>query len=171
MLEGTTGVSACRTGGAEKVSAVAQRRTAPEPRRRDLLARLCVMSLTNPGHPPNGHPTAETEATAVARAWLDLVDDGRYAVVWTAAAPALRETIDEEEWDVALRSVRAPLGPCRSRKLRSRKTVETFPGVPPGPYAVIHFESGFAERAGVIETVTTSLGDDGRWRVAAYFVG
>jgi hypothetical protein len=170
MLDGTAGVTARRAGSAEITNAVTQRRTASEPRRRDFLARLSVMSLTIPGHPPNGRPSPETEATAVAGAWLDLVDSGRYAVVWTAAAPALREAIDEEEWNVALRSVRAPLGSCRSRNLRSRETVEAFPGLPPGPYTVIHFESDFDGRRGVVETVTTSLGDDGRWRAIAYFV-
>jgi serine/threonine-protein kinase len=134
------------------------------------VAWLSALSLVGLGRPRAADPRAEAEATAVARAWLDLVEHGRYALSWTAAAPALRQTIGEEEWEVALRSVRAPLGPCRSRVLRSRTTVEAFPGVPPGPYTVIRFESGFDGQRGVIETVTTCLGDDGRWRVAAYFM-
>jgi serine/threonine-protein kinase len=128
------------------------------------------MSLADLGHSQNVSPSAEMEATAVARAWLDRIDAGRTAVSWAAAAPALRQTIGEEEFEVALRSVRAPLGPCRSRTLRSRTSVDALPGVPPGPYTVIHFESGFEARPGVIETVTTCLGDDGHWRVAAYFI-
>jgi hypothetical protein len=128
------------------------------------------MSLVGVGRPRAADPGAEAEATAVARAWLDLIEHRRYAVSWTAAAPAFRQTIAEEEWKVALRSVRAPLGPCRSRVLRSRTTVEAFPGVPPGPYTVIRFESSFDGQRGVIETVTTCRGTDGRWRVAAYFM-
>jgi len=159
-----------RAGSAEAGRAGAKRRTAPEPRRRNLLARLAAMSLTDPAHPPNGRPGAETEATAVARAWLDLIHSGRSASSWAGAAPALRETIGAEEWQAALRSLRVELGRCRSRRLQEQTTFEAFPGVPAGPYTVLHFESRFEERPSVTETVTTCLGDDGHWRVAAYVV-
>jgi len=122
------------------------------------------------GASPDGEGAAEPEATEVARAWLDLIHSGRSASSWAVAAPALRDTIGPEEWQVALRSVRLTLGRCHSRRLHSQTTVEAVPGVPPGPYTVTRFESGFEERRGVIETVTTCLGDDGHWRVAAYFV-
>jgi hypothetical protein len=111
-------------------------------------------------------PPERTEAAAVARAWLEVIDAGHPTISWTAAAPTLRDTIGPEEWELAVRSV----GPRRSRGLLARATVEAFPGVPPGPYAVVHFHTDFEERSGVIETVTTCLGEDGRWRVAAYFV-
>jgi hypothetical protein len=142
----------------------------PEPRRRDLLARLSAMSLAGFGRRLDVDRHAVTEATAVARAWLQLVDAGRPAVSRASAAPALRETIGAREWERALGAVRGPLGSLRSRTLRGRATVEAFPGVPPGPYVVLHFASAFERRPGVIETVTTCLGDDGRWRVAAYFM-
>jgi serine/threonine-protein kinase len=170
MLEGTVEVSLRRAGSAEIGIASTRRRTTAAPRRRDLLARLSAMSLRELGHRLDGD-RSEDEATAVARAWLDLVDDGRYAVSWTAAAPILRQTTGEEDWETALRSVRVPLGPCHGRTLHSQTTVNGFDGIPPGPYAVIRFESRFDGRPGVIETVTTCLGEDGRWRVAAYFVG
>ena len=112
---------------------------------------------------------ADTEATVVARAWLDLVHSGRSTSSWAVAAPALRETIGPEEWQLALRSVRAALGRCHSRRLHHQTYVDGFPGIPPGPYTVTRFESTFQERPEVIETVTTCLGDDGHWRVAAYF--
>jgi len=128
------------------------------------------MSLAGLGNSREGDPAAETEATVVARAWLDLIHSGRSASSWAVAAPALRETINPEEWQAALRSVRAALGRCHSRRLRSQTTFETFPGVPPGPYTVTRFESGFEAHPGVIETVTTCRGDDGHWRVAAYFM-
>jgi len=170
MLEETMSATARRAGSAEIGTARTKPRRPPEPRRRDLLARLSVMSLAGLGDSLEGDSAAETEATEVARAWLDLIHSGRSASSWAVAAPALRETIDPEEWQVALRSVRTALGRCHSRRLRSQTTFETFPGVPPGPYAVIRFESGFEAHPGVIETVTTCRGDDGHWRVAAYFM-
>lgn len=141
-----------------------------EPRRRDLLARLSVMSRSEPDPSADVSPNSTAEAAAVARAWLDLIHSGRSASSWAVAAPTLRETIEPEEWGVALRSVRTALGRCHSRRLHSQTTFDAFPGVPPGPYSVTRFESGFEERRGVIETVTACLGEDGHWRVAAYFV-
>ncbi len=170
MLEGTLSTGAHGAAHTESVRGRPGRRPTPEAARRNVVAWLSAMSLAGLGRPLAADPDAEAEATAVARVWLDLIEHGRYAVSWTAAAPALRQAIAEEEWEVALRSVRAPLGPCRSRVLRSRTTVEAFPGVPPGPYTVIRFESHFERRRGVVETVTTNLGSDGRWRVAAYFI-
>ena len=170
MLEAARDLTVQRIAGAESGASQARQRQPTEPRRRDLLARLFAMSLGEASPAPEGGPGAETEATVVARAWLDLIHSGRSTSSWAVAAPALRETIGPDEWQVALRSVRVALGRCRSRRLHSQTTLEAFPGVPPGPYTVTRFESGFEERPGVIETVTTCLGDDGQWRVAAYFV-
>jgi len=170
MLEAARGVTARRVVSAGSRGARTKQPKPPEPRRRDLLARLLALSLAGRDHSADGRPAADTEATVVARAWLDLIHSGRSTSSWAVAAPALRETIGPEEWQVALRSVRVSLGRCHSRRLHSQTSVEAFPGVPPGPYTVTRFESGFEERPGVIETVTTCLGDDGHWRVAAYFV-
>lgn len=170
MLEGTMSATAHRAGGAETGSAQTKERRAPEPRRRDLLARLSAMSLAGFGRRLDVDRHTVTEATAVARAWLELVDARRPAVSRAAAAPALRATIGPGEWERALGAVRGPLGSVRSRTLRGRATVEAFPGVPPGPYVVTHFASAFERRRDVIETVTSHLGDNGRWRVVAYFV-
>ena len=80
MLEGTMGVAESRTGGARSERPWAERHPGPGPRRGELLARLAAMSLEAAERPREGDPQAETEALAVARAWLDLIDNGRYAV-------------------------------------------------------------------------------------------
>jgi serine/threonine-protein kinase len=115
-------------------------------------------------------PTWEREATCVAQSWLQLVDDERHPASWAAAAPLLREEIGPREWDAALRTVRAPLGRCLWRKLRSRAVVEGPPGALRGPYVVIRFDSEFERGGSAGETITPVLGPDGRWRVAAYFI-
>jgi hypothetical protein len=170
MLEGTLSTEADRAGHTGIARSRTRRRAVPKATRREVAAWLSAISLAGLGRPRAADPDAEAEATAEARAWLEVIDSGHPAVSWTAAAPTLRDTIGAEEWTLAVRSVRAPLGPRRSRSLLGRATVEAFPGMPPGPYAVIHFQSDFEERPGVVETVTTCLGDDGRWRVAAYFM-
>ncbi len=140
-------------------------------RRSDLAAWLAALSLAGLGRPVGERPDWECEASSVARSWLRLVDDGRHPASWAAAAPLLREEVGPGEWDAALRAVRAPLGRCLWRKLRSRAVVEGPPGALRGPYVVIRFESVFERRSSAAETVTPVLGPDGRWRVAAYFIG
>lgn len=143
---------------------------AAETRRIDLAAWLSGLSLVGLGRPLGGHTDWEREATSVARSWLRLVDDGRHTASWSAAAPLFREEVGRQDWDAALRAARAPLGRCSWRRLGSRAAVEGPPGDLRGPYVVIRFESAFARRGEVIETVTPVLGPDGRWRVAAYFL-
>ena len=168
MLEGANQSTGRST---ERLEITGPDRTSPgEDRRRELLARLSAMSLTGFGRRLRTDRRTATEATAVARAWLQLIDAGQRAVSWHAAASALRATIGTRDWDAALRSARDPLGQCRSRKLLRRDTVEAFPGVPPGPYAVVHFESVFEGRPGVVETVTVRRDVSGRWRPVAYFI-
>lgn len=140
-------------------------------RRSDLAAWLSALSLAGLGRPVGGRPDWEREASCAARSWLRRVDDGRHPASWAAAAPVLRQEIGAREWDAALRAVRAPLGRCLWRQLRSRATVEGPDGALKGPYVVIRFESAFERREATVETVTPVLGADGRWRVAAYFIG
>jgi hypothetical protein len=66
--------------------------------------------------------------------------------------------------------VRAPLGRCLARTLRSRKLVDSLAQGPKGPFAVIHFETDFERRQDAVETIVSALGGDGRWRVAGYFI-
>jgi hypothetical protein len=167
MLKGAIQFTGCSTERVEVTEATGPR---VEHRRRDLLARLSAMSLTGFGRRLEIDRQGATEATAVARAWLQLVDSGQREVSWHAAAPALQAAIGAEDWEEALRSARDPLGRCRQRRLIRRDLVEAFPGVPPGPYAVVHFESVFEEKPEAVETVTVRRGASGRWRPVAYFI-
>ena len=53
----------------------------------------------------------------------------------------------------------------------ARKAIRRPSGAHRGPYLVLRFETVFERRHPVVETVTTVQGPDGRWRVAAYFLG
>jgi hypothetical protein len=139
-------------------------------RQPERAAWLSALSLAGLGRAAAGHADWEREATSVALSWLRLVDGGRHSASWSAAAPLLREGLRPGDWDAALRSARAPLGPCSWRTLQSREAVFGPTGDLRGPYVVIRFDSAFARRDHVVETVTPALGTDGRWRVAAYFI-
>ncbi len=140
-------------------------------RRSELVAWLSALSLAGLGQPTGLDPGQQREAKSAAGAWLRLVDSGRHPAAWGQAAPVLREEAGPVEWEAALRAVRAPLGRCYWRTLQSGTPALGPTGAHRGPYLVLRFETVFERRHPVVETVTTVQGPDGRWRVAAYFLG
>ena len=136
----------------------------------DLAAWLSAVSLAGLGRPLRPCPDWEREARGCARSWLRLVDEGRHTASWATASSLLKEEVGPSGWEAALRAVRAPLGRCLSRALRSSTVVEGPSGDLHGPYVVIRFDSVFEGESTVAETVTPVRGADGRWRVAAYFI-
>ncbi len=138
--------------------------------RREFVTWLSALSLTGLARPLAADHAVEAEAEDAARAWLGVVDDGRYVQSWGEAAPAFKEAITQDQWLRALGSARSPLGSCVSRRLTARRLVDGLPGVPKGPYVVIQFTTEFQKRASAVETITPALGTDGRWHVSGYFI-
>ena len=113
---------------------------------------------------------AVAKAQAGARAWLTLVDAGKRGQSWDEAATIFKASIGRSQWEKALASVRSPLGPLRSRALKSATFTRSLPGVPDGEYVVIQFDSQFENKAAAVETVTPMHESDGSWRVAGYYI-
>ncbi len=112
------------------------------------------------------------EKTAVisAQKWLGLIDAGNYPESWKEAAEFFRNTIGQEQWEKTLQAVRKPLGKSLNRKLKSKTFQTSLPGAPDGEYVVIQFDTSFENKKTAVETVTPMLGEDGRWRVAGYYI-
>ena len=68
-----------------------------------------------------------------------------------------------------VRSVRDQLGALKSRSESGVNLTQSLPGVPDGDYAVVRFQSSFANKADAIESVTMIL-EQGRWMAAGYFI-
>jgi Protein of unknown function (DUF4019) len=135
----------------------------------NIRASLLVLALLAI---PNAVSAAEDEAaaaTAAALAWLALVDRGDYAASWDEAASLFRARIGSADWVGALTAARTPLGPVGERQLLSARHVTELPGVPDGDYVILQFQTGFANKARAIETVTPML-DGAQWRVSGYFI-
>lgn len=113
---------------------------------------------------------AEKKAVAAATAWLALVDAGRYAESWDAAAAYFKNAVSQDNWVKMLEGARKPLGKLISRKLAAKKYATSLPGAPDGQYVVIQFSAEFAAKAKAVETVTPMLDGDGVWRVSGYFI-
>ena len=105
-----------------------------------------------------------------AKAWLAVVDSGRYAESWKQASSLFRRQVTAEQWEKALDSVRSPLGRLVSRAVRSAEFTRSLPGAPDGEYVVVQYDSSFENKKQGIETVTVMKDSDEAWRVGGYFI-
>jgi hypothetical protein len=112
----------------------------------------------------------ERTADAVAKAWLSLVDEGKYSESWNDTAAYFKDAVTTDSWKKSMQNFRQPLGKVKSRQLMSRKYTKTLPGAPDGEYVVIQYKSSFENKKVAIETVTPMLDKDGNWRVSGYYI-
>ena len=112
----------------------------------------------------------ELSAQKASESWLSMVDKGKYSESWQNTSSYFKNAVDENQWEKSLTSVRKPLGKVLSRKAISQNYTKTLPGAPDGEYVVIQYETSFENKASAIETVTSSLGKDGIWRVSGYYI-
>lgn len=114
--------------------------------------------------------TKEKAAVSAAKAWLTLVDEGKYSESWDETSQYFKNAVPREQWNASLKSVRSPLGEVISRNLKSKEYTKTLPGAPDGEYVVIQYETSFKNKQHAIETVTPMLDKDGKWKVSGYYI-
>ena len=112
----------------------------------------------------------EKAAVDASKAWLKLVDEGKYSESWDEAAQYFKNAITKEQWKTSLESVRSPLDNVVSRNLKSKQYTKTLPGAPDGEYVVIQHKTSFKNKQQAIETITPMLDKDGKWRVSGYYI-
>ena len=112
----------------------------------------------------------EKAAVDASKAWLKLVDEGKYSESWDKAAGYFKNAVPREQWKASLEAVKSPLGEVLSRNLKSKQYTKTLPGAPDGEYVVIQYETSFKNKQHAIETITPMLDKDGKWRVSGYYI-
>jgi DNA-binding CsgD family transcriptional regulator len=142
-----------------------------------LLAALALTSVSQNAGPaasaalsvtavetaaPQGTASAEEQS---ARAWLSLVDDFKWAESWNATGKAFKDLNTQEQWASVAGKVQPQLGALQSRTIKSQE----FVPAPPYGYEMVRFQSSFANRPSVIETVTLSREND-TWKVVGYWL-
>lgn len=117
-------------------------------------------------------PDREIAGREAVDAWLVLVDHGKYAESWAAAAPLFRESIPEKKWVELIAQVRTPLGKAEKRTLKALFYTDALPDAPPGEYIVVQFETKFAGREDLaLETLTPMRNPEtGAWEVCGYYI-
>lgn len=112
----------------------------------------------------------EKPAIEASKAWLALVDAGKYAESWEAASTLFRGAVTKENWVKLMEGNRKPLGKLVSRTFGASKYMTSVPGGPDGKYVVVQYTTVFENKAQAVETVTPMLDKDGTWRVSGYYI-
>ena len=110
------------------------------------------------------------EAIQAAEHFLKLIDQGEYGQSWDEASSLFVSRISKKEWVKTIGRARPSFGKTINRSVISKQFMTSSPGVPDGEYIMILFSSSFKHKKSALETVTTMLDKDGRWRVAGYFI-
>ena len=108
-------------------------------------------------------------ATDAARAWLAVVDAGRYGESWKMSAEVFRNALPQSQWETMVASVRGKVGNVVLRKPLSVKYARDLPSAPPGEYVVIQYTTRF-DTGIFTETVTPMKQPDGSWKVSGYYI-
>jgi hypothetical protein len=103
------------------------------------------------------------------RAWLALVDAGRYDESWDTASAYFKSKITKEQWAELVKPVRDTVGPPISRGPAQVTKTDTLPEAPFGSYLVITIHTKFSMNPSATETVIMKL-ENGEWKVSGYFV-
>lgn len=117
------------------------------------------------------HAPVAAAAEQAALDWLALSDAGCVQETWSVSSAFMRRTISARAWALEYSCVRGELGAVVSRVLDGARVARQMIGAPDGEYVVFRFHTVFAAQGReVIERVTVTRDDDGRWRVAGYCV-
>jgi hypothetical protein len=129
---------------------------------------LCTIAMLMLGIAAFGE-AVQNQAAPAGEAWLKLIDNGKFGESWSEAATLFRTQVPQQTWIEKAQAARASLGALTSRKLKTIKFAKTLPGAPDGNYALILFNTSFANKASAVETLTLTE-DVGAWRAAGYFI-
>lgn len=102
--------------------------------------------------------------------WLALIDRGRADAAWDLASAYLKSVVTRDQWVKGMRDYRKPFGKLASRKAVKFGRSHSLPGAPDGDYAIIQYESTFANGKRATEQLTWMLEDENTWRVSGYYI-
>ena len=129
---------------------------------------LVLLILTHAGCTSKISPEEEAAAVDGARQWLAMIDAEDYQAGWRQAAAFLKEKVSEDQWVKSMTTVRKPMGAVTSRKVKTTQFRTMMAQALKGEYLVIEFQTSFAHRTGLTESVTQMKEKDGVWRVGGY---
>ena len=134
-----------------------------------VLIVACIFMILYPLY--NQKPDSEKveQAAPVAQKFLDMLDQGKYAESWQSSAQLMQGKIAQKEWVEKLTKARTLSGDMVARERKSASYSTEAQDSPDGEYILLTYESSFQKASEVTEYVTVAL-EEGRWKVAGYFM-
>ncbi len=130
-------------------------------------ASTAPLNTDIPAAAPAATPDPEIVSKATAgqlasAGWLTLLDQKNWGVAWDGASQQFRSAVPIGAWMDGVPKLRAPFGAFIERS----PTTTVYN--PDNGFVTSSFASKFANKADLVETVTTILDADGKWRVTGY---
>ena len=110
----------------------------------------------------DGHP-----AEIAARAWLALVDAGKYDEAYETRCDLWQSKVTAEANRNELETLRKDRGAGVSRNQTMAQKANSLPGLPEGDYIILMFQTQFAKGSG---SETMVISNEGEWKVFTYAI-
>jgi hypothetical protein len=112
----------------------------------------------------------DKETIEASRAWLALLDAGKFDAAWDGASPYLKSVVTRQKWISGLTAARKPFGKLKQRTPVKFARSHSMPDAPDGDYSLLEFDSDFANGKRASEQIIWMLGDNQVWRVSGYYI-
>ena len=120
-----------------------------------------------PAQPTRGEDKDVIEAS---QKWLKLIDGGHYGDAWDGGAKPLKSAVTRQGFIDGIGAARKPLGKVAERKPGRFARAHSLPGGPDGDYALVSFDTRFANGKKAEEQVIWLLESSDTWRVSGYYI-
>ena len=131
-----------------------------------LLALVFALLMPVAALAADADQEQQHQATDSAKAWLALVDAGKYDQAWTEAGKQLRHA-KQTDWVASTKAMRGALGAVTFRHPGGVVMTKSVAGLSGGDYALVFFSTVFVKNAEGTEKVTMVL-EGGNWKPVAY---
>jgi hypothetical protein len=112
----------------------------------------------------------DRDVIAASQKWLKLIDAGHYGDAWDGGAAPLKKMVTRKDFVDGIAQARKPLGKVASRSTADFARAHELPGGPEGDYALVLFNTRFANGKTAQEQVIWLLESGQDWRVSGYYI-
>jgi hypothetical protein len=124
-----------------------------------------------PTEAPPAQPTQgdDKESIEAGKKWLELLDSGNAGAAWDLASKQLQSVVKRDAFVAEISTVRKPLGKIDTRTPVKFARSHELPGAPSGDYAIVEFDTKYANGKHLSEQVIWTIESGDIWRVAGYY--
>jgi hypothetical protein len=111
----------------------------------------------------------DNDVIDASRKWLQLIDGAHYGAAWDLGARPLKTAVSRKGFVDGIGQARKGYGKVAERQPAQFARTHTLPGAPDGDYALVSFQTLFANGKKADEQIVWLLESD-TWRVSGYFI-